>query len=179
MDIGGRRGYNIPSFKVGVITAVIIHWTAGADGVNSLEADSYNYIIGRDGKVTEGDFPISAQIPPIKSGKYAAHTLNANSRRVGVSLDAMAGANESPFRTGSNPITEVQLDAMARLVADINKACKLKVLRTTNLTHAEVQRTLGIRQNNKWDITWLPGMTKPGDAIEVGDRLRKRISGYM
>ena len=115
----------------------------------------------------------------VKNGKYAAHTLNANSRRVGVSLDAMAGATESPFRTGSNPITEVQLDAMARLVADINKACKLKVLRTTNLTHAEVQRTLGIRQNNKWDITWLPGMTKPGDAIEVGDRLRKRISEYM
>lgn len=179
MDFGIRRGYFVPDFEAGTIVGVVIHWTAGADGINDVEADSYNYLVGRDGKITEGDFPISAQIPPIKAGKYAAHTLNANSRRVGVALDAMGGAVESPFKTGKYPITEKQLTAAAQLIAAINKACKIKVSRETNLTHAEVQRTLGIKQRNKWDITWLPGMSKPGDPIAVGDQIRKMISEYM
>ena len=179
MDIGSRRGHFVPAIQAGLLTGVVIHWTAGADGVNSLEKDSYNYVVGRDGKVTEGDFPLTAQIPPLRPGKYAAHALNANSRRVGVSMDAMAGANERPFRVGSNPITKIQLEETARLVAAINRACGIKVTRQTNLTHAEIQRTLGIRQNNKWDVTWIPGMDKPGDPIEVGDVIRKMISGYM
>ena len=91
----------------------------------------------------------------------------------------MAGAVESPFSAGKYPITKIQLEAAARLVASINKACKLNVSRQTNLTHAEVQRTLGIKQKNKWDITWLSDMTKPGDPIEVGDIIRKKISEYM
>lgn len=179
MDVRRDRGIFIPTLKVGMLTAVIIHWTAGADGINQQEDDSYNYIVDRAGKVHEGTHPLAAQVPPLLKGKYAAHTLNANSRRAGVSMDAMAGAVERPFNPGKNPITKVQLEATAKLVAQINKQAGIKVSRKTNLTHAEVQRTLGIRQNNKWDVMWLPGMAKPGDPIEVGDIIRKKIEGYM
>ncbi|MDN3712110.1 hypothetical protein QWZ10_10465 [Paracoccus cavernae] len=33
---------------------IILHWTAGADGVTPHEADSYNFLIGRDGTITPG-----------------------------------------------------------------------------------------------------------------------------
>ena len=58
---------------------IILHWTAGADGVNETESDSYNFIVGRDGSVTNGSHPPEAQVPPLKYGHYAAHTLNCNS----------------------------------------------------------------------------------------------------
>lgn len=154
---------------------IILHWTAGADGVIPVEADSYNFIVGRDGKVTPGSHPPEAQIPPLKPGKYAAHTLNANSNSIGVSLDAMAGAVERPFNAGRFPITEVQVDAAAKLVADLCKKYRIPVTRETVLSHAEVQPTLKITQRNKWDITWLPGMTSVKDAVEVGDILRDKV----
>lgn len=157
---------------------VILHWTAGADGIIALEADSYNYIISRDGTIHPG-VPVNRQVPPLINGAYAAHTYHANSYAIGVSLDAMAGAHERPLRTGKYPITQVQLDAMIVLVADLCKQYGIPVTRETVLTHAEVQHTLGIKQKNKWDITWIPGMKAVGDPLNVGDVLRKRIKAQM
>lgn len=158
---------------------IIMHWTAGADGVNDVEADSYHLLVGRDGTVTQGDFAISANIPPLMDNLYAAHTRACNSRSIGIAMDAMAGAQERPFKPGLYPITEIQVDAFCREVARLSVEWNIPVIRTKVLTHAEVQGTLGIRQNNKWDITWLPGMTKPGLPLDVGDVLRKRIRGYL
>ena len=158
---------------------IILHWTAGADGVTPHEADSYNFLIGRDGTITPGAHPPEAQIPPLRAGAYAAHTLNGNSNRIGVALDAMAEANERPFRAGRFPITEVQLDVLVTFVADLCRQYRIPVTRRTVLSHAEVQPTLGIRQNAKWDISWLPGMDAPGDPVAVGDQLRARIRAAM
>lgn len=155
---------------------IILHWTAGADGLNNAERDSYHFIISRDGKVWQGLDRIADNIPPLKQGKYAAHTLNCNSYSIGVALDAMGGANENPFIVGKYPITDVQLQAMAEEVARLCARYDIPVTRGTVLTHAEVERTLGIKQKAKWDITWLPGMVKPGDAILVGDRLRAMVT---
>ena len=155
---------------------VILHWTAGADGVIGVESDAYHYIVGRDGTVTRGQDPIAANVPPLVPGQYAAHTRGCNSYSIGVSLDAMAGARERPFDPGRYPITETQLDAMAKLVAQLCADYAIPVTRRTVLTHAEVQPTLGIPQKNKWDITWLPGMAGPGDPVVVGDVLRQRIA---
>lgn len=156
------------------LTRVHLHWTAGADGVTELERSHYHYIVGRDGAVTKGRLPPEANRAPIR-GDYAAHTLGANSGAIGVALDAMAGAVERPFSAGPCPITEVQLEAMARLVAGLCREWRIGVTRKTVLTHAEVQPTLGIQQRGKWDITWLPGMDKPGDPVKVGDMLRARV----
>jgi N-acetyl-anhydromuramyl-L-alanine amidase AmpD len=157
---------------------IILHWTAGADGLNEAETDAYHFIVARDGKVYEGQDKPEDNIAPL-GAKYAAHTLNCNGGSIGVSLDAMADAKERPFRAGRFPITEAQLDGMAALVARLCVKYGIPVTRRTVLTHAEVQPTLGIPQRQKWDITWLPGMDKPGDAVAVGDVLRARITAAM
>ncbi len=152
-----------------------LHWTGGADGVNAAEADAYHFIIGRDGTVYQGQDRPEANRAPL-GPRYAAHTLNANTDAIGVALDAMADARERPFRAGKYPITPQQLQAMARLAAELCQRYGIPVTRQTVLTHAEVQPTLGIRQKAKWDITWLPGMTAPGDPVAVGDVLRAMIA---
>lgn len=158
---------------------VIMHWTAGADGIISLERDHYHILISRDGSTFDGTHPISANVPPLVSGQYAAHTLNCNSYSIGVALDAMAGAVQSPFNPGRYPITSVQVEAMIDVVANLCNGYAIPIARETVLTHAEVQPTLGIAQKWKWDITWLPGMNKPGDPVEVGDSLRSRIAARL
>lgn len=151
------------------------HWTAGAPGVNPKEADSYNFIIAwPDGEVIEC-VPVKRQVPPLVNGAYAAHTKDANSWAIGIAVDAMADAQERPFSAGEYPITQKQIDALVKLSRDLGRQYGIPVTRQTMLSHAEVQKTLGIRQNAKWDITWLPGMDAPGDAVAVGDTLRAMV----
>lgn len=161
---------------------IILHWTAGADGVTPHEADSYNFLIGRDGTITAGAHPPEAQTAAnVAKGSryYAAHTRACNTNSIGVSLDAMGDANERPFRPGRFPITELQLDVLVTFVADLCLKYRIPVTRRTVLSHAEVQTTLGVKQNGKWDISWLPGMDAPGDPVAVGDQLRARILAAM
>ena len=150
-----------------------MHWSAGADGVIAMESNRYHFLVGRDGKITAG-VPVSANAAPIR-GNYAAHTLNANTDAIGVCMDAMAGAVERPFSAGEYPITPIQVDVFCRLCADLCKQYDIPITRSTVLTHAEVQPTLKIPQRQKWDITWLPGMSAPRNPIVVGDILRQKI----
>jgi N-acetylmuramoyl-L-alanine amidase len=160
------------------IIGVTWHWTAGADGINDLEKDHYNFIINREGVTFPGDFPPEAQIPAnIKRGSnfYAAHTLSANSYRIGYAADAMAGAQERPLVWGSAPLTEIQIKNMMKFTAGLVRVYKLSVSRQTILSHAEIEPTLGIKQRQKWDITCLPGDVKVRSAVEVGDILRDMV----
>lgn len=160
------------------IIGITWHWTAGADGIIPLEEDHYNFITDRKGKTVPGDFPPEAQTPEnIKKGSkfYAAHTLNCNSYRIGHAADAMAGAQEKPLVWGKYPLTEVQIKEMIKFDATLVKKYGIIVERRTCLSHAEVQATLGIKQNQKWDITCLPGDTKVRSALEVGDILRDML----
>jgi len=75
-----------------------------------------------------------------------------------------------------NYVTEVQLTAFINLVSELADTYDIPVTRRTILSHAEVQPTLGIKQNGKWDFTWVVGMPAPGDPVEVGDMLRDLIS---
>lgn len=158
---------------------IIMHWTAGADGVIPLEADAYHFIVGRDGTITEGKDKPGDNVPPLREGAYAAHTKGLNGYSIGVAMDGMANAVERPFDQGRFPLTEKQVDAFCRLVARLADQFDIPVVRDRVLTHAEVQPTLGVKQNNKWDITWLPGMAKPRDPIAIGDELRRRIRLVM
>lgn len=153
---------------------IVLHWTAGAEGVIALERRHYHAIIGQDGKTYLGNHRPEAN--GVIRGQYAAHTRGLNTGSIGVALDAMAGAREVPFDAGSNPITGTMVDALCETVADMCETYSIPVTPWTVLTHAEVQGTLGVRQRNKWDITWLPGMDKPGDAVEVGNILRAKIT---
>jgi hypothetical protein len=87
----------------------------------------------------------------------------------------MVGAVERPFSSGQAPITKEQVDALVALTARLAAQYDIPVTRETVLTHAEVQTTLGVKQRNKWDIMWLPGMTGPDNPVVVGDKLRGLI----
>ena len=155
---------------------LILHWSAGAHKVTETDKAHYHFIIDGAGNVCAGRHPVEANENPIK-GKYAAHTLNCNTGSIGVAVAAMAGAVERPFNPGKQPITEAQVDALVALCRMLAAQYDIPVTRRTVLSHAEVQPTLGIKQRGKWDITYLPGMDKPGDPVAVGDKLRAMIGG--
>ena len=151
------------------------HWTAGAPGINPKESDSYNFVITwPDGDVVPC-VPVERQIPPLVNGAYAAHTRSANSWAIGIAVDAMAGAKERPFSAGKHPITQKQVDALVALSHRLGKQYGIPITPQTMLSHAEVQPTLGIKQNAKWDIMWLPGMAIPNDPVAVGNKLRAMV----
>lgn len=177
LDQHGGHGVSDLFHKSG-LHRIHLHWTAGADGVIQMEKSAYNGLVTRDGERVEGLFPFEAQAN-YAVGQAASHTLNANSGAIGLTADAMANARERPFDRGSAPMTPRQVDELCRWTAECCAAYWIPVSRFSALTHAEVQPTLGIRQRWKWDITWLPGMSAPGDPIDVGDRLRAMISEHM
>lgn len=158
---------------------IILHWSAGTHAVSALDRQHYHFIIDGAGAVHDGNHKPEANAGALKSGAYAAHTLNANTGSIGVSLAAMAGAVERPFAAGKYPLTDAQVEALVALCARLCDRYGIAVTRRTVLSHAEVQPTLGIKQAGKWDIAWLPGMAKPGDPVAVGDQLRERIAAAM
>lgn len=154
---------------------IILHWTAGSYKASRRDRDAYHFIVEGDGTVVEGDYPPEANAH-IRPPHYAAHTGRGNTGSIGVSVAAMHGAHGWPRMVpGRYPITDTQLDAMAKLVADLCRRYDIPITRRTVLTHAEVEPTLGIKQRGKWDIRWLPGMTKVGDPIGVGDTIRAMV----
>jgi len=157
---------------------IIIHWTAGSHTASALDREHYHFLVEGDGTELSGQWPVSANAKIVGSN-YAAHTLGTNTGSIGVAVCAMAGAKERPFNAGRFPITVTQMDAMAALVGRLCAKYKIPVTRTTVLTHAEVQTTLGINQRGKWDIMWLPGMAAADDPLKVGDRIREMVATSM
>ena len=172
-----RKGVEEPEqvFHASGLHRIIMHWTAGAYGDIAMERDAYHALIARDGRVILGTKPPEAN-RSAQDGIYAQHTRWLNTGSIGVAVDAMADAREVPFDWGSAPVTRAQIDGLARAVADFAETYDIPVSRYSTLTHAEVQPTLGVRQRWKWDITVLPGMTKPGDPVAVGDAIRERVT---
>lgn len=158
---------------------IVWHWTAGKHTPSAYERRRYHFLIDGSGNVVSGAFPVEANVPPLRSGKYAAHTLSLNSHSIGISLAAMSDAQERPFATGPFPITDAQVAALVKLTAQLAKQYDVPVTRQRMLSHAEVQPTLGVRQRNKWDIMWLPDMAAPSDPLLVGDRLRAMVQKEM
>lgn len=157
---------------------IVLHWTAGGPAASVLDKEHYHFMVQQDGKVVTGNRTPEDNIT-CSDGRYAAHTLNANTGRIGVALCGMVGAVQSPFTPGRSPITWSQIGAACRLVAQLCRKYEIAVTRQTVLTHAEVSPTLGIKQRGKWDIAWLPGMAASGDPVAVGDRLRHDISAAL
>lgn len=160
------------------LVRIIMHWSAGGHSANSNDRKHYHEIVEGDGTRVEGDLLPEAN-NSTGDGNYAAHTRMFNTGSIGLSMAAMEGALENPFDAGSAPITPEQLEAFVAMVAEYADTYKIPVTRRTILSHAEVQITHGIMQLGKWDITWLPGMKRPRDPIEVGDRLREMIAAKL
>lgn len=157
---------------------IVFHWTAGANAPSGLDKSHYHILIAGSGEIVRGR-SIADNVPPLITGRYAAHTRGHNSNIIGVSLCCMLGAKESPFSAGTQPMRQVQRDLLPRVLAELCRAYRIPVTRKTVLSHAEVQSTLGITQAGKWDITWVPGMAKPGNAIAIGDEIRAEVSRML
>ncbi|MDW3222805.1 MAG: peptidoglycan-binding protein [Paracoccaceae bacterium] len=161
------------------MTRIILHWTGGTHSPSSSEKKHYHILIDGEGEPHRGKLPISANVPPLRSGAYAAHTFRANSHSIGVSLCAMGGnARENPFRSGPFPITRAQWEMLAQVAAELCLRYGIPVTRKTVLGHGEVQNNLGIEQNGKWDPLALP-WDPQRPYIEVGDGLRARAQEIL
>jgi hypothetical protein len=156
------------------MSRIIVHWTAGAHLANATDLKHYHILVEGDGKVVRGHPSIQLNEAPAKAG-YAAHTANLNSGSIGVSMCGMVGAVEKPFNAGRAPLTKVQWDRMARVVAELAARYQIPVAPTTVLSHAEVQANLGVKQSGKWDIAILPFDQSFNTAKKVGDRLRAEV----
>lgn len=158
------------------VRGVVWHWTAGAHGIIELERNHYNWLFDRVGSVYDGNHSVQDQVNyDANRGVGASHTKSMNTGWIGLSVDAMAGAVESPLNWGTNPLTWEGIDAMLEWTMDLCKEYQIPVSPWTTLSHAEVQQNLGVQQRFKWDYKVLPGDTRARDARKVGDELRDRM----
>ncbi|HYI27566.1 MAG TPA: N-acetylmuramoyl-L-alanine amidase [Bradyrhizobium sp.] len=178
----------VPSVPAGVVPAdwmpwarmqrIIIHWSAGANKVSAIDRKHYHLILDGEGNLVRGDHSIADNVST-GDGKYAAHTLGLNSGSIGVSLAGMAGATESPFQPGKSPITRAQWEKLPLVLADLCRRYAINVAATTVLSHAEVEKTLGIKQRGKWDIARLPFDPSIVGAKAVGDQFRAATKALL
>lgn len=157
---------------------IVFHWTGGGPKASHIDRMHYHYLVQSDGTIVPGDHPPSDNLNT-RDGDYAAHTLNANTGRIGVALCGMMGAVERPFMAGASPINWTQINALCGLLADLCRRYSIPVTRQAVLSHAEVQPTLGIPQRGKWDVCWLPGMAAVADPLVIGDRIRGDVLKIM
>jgi N-acetyl-anhydromuramyl-L-alanine amidase AmpD len=160
-----------------MMNRIIWHWAASTYAISADAHNRYHFNINGAGEVVPGRHRVEANAPGqrLQAGKYAAHVLNLNSGSIGNSVAGMHGAREVPFSVGNFPMTELQIESLINLTVNQVRNYNIPVTKEHVLSHAEVQPTLGVRQNNKWDFMWLPGMSFPRYSVEVGDMLRERV----
>ena len=159
------------------IHALVWHWPAGRDMPTADDLLHYNDVFDCDGNQYDGGARIEHQANYDWRRKIGvSHSLNANTGRGGLSVAGMHGAEGWPsLKWGSYPITWEGIDGMLKRSAQYCHAFDIPVTKWSTLSHAEIEQTLGIKQNNKWDYMVLPGFTAPVNAVKVGDILRARL----
>lgn len=160
------------------MSKIIVHWSAGQNKASDVDKEHYHFIVEGSGNVVRGDNSIADNVNTA-DGKYAAHTRGTNTGSIGVSYAGMLGAVENPFNPGKYPITKTQWEAGIKLIAQLAKEYSIPVTDKTILTHAEVQKNLGIAQAGKWDFTRLVFAPELIGAKAVGDRMRAEIKAAM
>ncbi len=156
---------------------IIVHWTAGAHTASANDVEHYHVLIEGDGTLRRGKLSIADNVSAA-DGKYVAHTKDCNTGSIGVSLCAMRGAKESPFNAGPSPITKAQWDILPLVLADLCRRYAINPSPTTLLSHAEVERTLGIKQRGKWDIARLP-FGSAQTATTIGNQFRDATKALL
>lgn len=150
---------------------IITHWTCGRHSANSVDRAHYHILIEGGGALVRGDHSIADNVST-GDGRYAAHTLGANTAGIGVALCGMMDCREEPFSPGPYPITWEQWKTLALVIADLCEAYNIDVSPTTVLGHGEVQTNLGIKQRGKWDPLVLPWQ-QGWNRRQVGEQMRQ------
>jgi hypothetical protein len=163
-----------------IMKRVILHWTAGSYTPSEHDKDCYHLLIDGWSRVVRGKHSILAneRIGSKSADYYAAHTRGTNTGSIGLSICAMSGANEVPFRAGEYPLKEEQWVRAAEVTAELCKRYGIPVNDKTVLTHAEVQKNLGKPQSGKWDISRLP-FSDLKSAKACGDNFRAMVKDFM
>lgn len=156
---------------------IVFHWTAGTNFPNVLDLQHYHFLIDKNSVITRA-VPIARNSAKGLQPKYAAHTLGFNTGSIGISLCGMASAIESPFDAGSYPINEAQLMKAIEIGKELASVYKIPITPKTTLSHAEVQKNLGITQRGKWDIAVFPWASSQfNTAAKCGDFIRAHMKG--
>lgn len=160
---------------------VILHWTAGSYTASALDQEHYHFLIDGRPKLVRGLHSVIRNefIGKKSQDEYAAHTKGTNTGSIGISLCGSAGAVEYPFNAGKFPIKEAQWQLAAEVTATLCRRYSIPVTPKTVLSHAEVQSTLGIRQNGKWDIAKLTFGKGLVTAEACGDDFRRRVQEQL
>lgn len=156
-------------------TRIICHWTAGSYQASTVDRKHYHFLVEEDGTIVQGVHTIDDN-DSTADGRYAAHTLRANTKSIGLSVCCMAGATKRD--PGQYPMTFRQWQRMAELAAELCGHYKIVVTPQTVLGHFEVERLLHIPQRGKWDPGFLPWDPSASEH-EVGDRFRDLVSSFL
>lgn len=152
---------------------IILHWTAGTNEVSAIDREHYHWIIDGAGKIIPGRYSI-ADNDNTSDGRYAAHTLNCNTRSVGLAVAGMAGGRNTQY-----PISTLQIQQLCQLAAQICQHYQIDISEQTVLMHSEVQTALGIPQRGKIDLDWLTCYPELKNRAEVGRYLRDQIAANL
>jgi len=155
------------------------HWAASSYNVSEELCSHYNGVSDHEGNHHEGGARPEHQADYRAGRVGVSHTLNGNTGAIGEAVTGMHGSSDYPFSWGDYPLTWAAIDMMLEKTAQHCHDFDIPVSRTSTLSHAEIQTTLGIRQNAKWDFMVLPGMDKVWDPVSIGDALRERLLRFL
>jgi hypothetical protein len=161
------------------LRAVLLHWTAG-DYATIFPA--YHFCLsGERDVVVTATHDLRANMRDVRDAPdaYAAHTLGRNSYAAGIAVCAMHAASPRDF--GSYPLTPDQIEALCVVAAALVRFYGIALHEVR--THAEAALEDGYfgagGEDVRWDIARLHPAAqplRPAEALEVGDRLRRRIA---
>lgn len=166
------------------VSRIIFHWTAGTHRASQNDKAHYHILVEGDAGLVRGIPSIDLNSEPSARKGYAAHTFQCNTGSIGTSMCCMGEkvngeVRESPFNPGPWPMTRVQWDRMAEVIADLCQRYAIPVSTHTVLSHAEVQGTLGKKQKGKWDVTRLAFDPAVVGAKACGDLMRSKVAALM
>lgn len=167
-------------FGVSGLHRIHWHWTASTYAVTDEVRSHYNDVHDVEGNSYDGGARAEHQANyDWRKGVGVSHTLNANTGAIGQAVAAMGNAQGWPVNIGKWPLSWDGIDAMLMRSIDYHHQFDIPITPYSTLSHAEVQPTLGIKQNGKWDYQILPDGTKIIDPVRCGAILRERMIGLM
>lgn len=156
----------------GEIKHIYLHWTAGHYG---QAYDDYHINIDGDGSVYQ---------TCVKLTERKAHTWRRNTGAIGIAVccayNARCGRTKETLYLGDEPITLLQINALAWVLAHLCQALDLPLDAEHVLTHAEAATLdgygpYGPDPDCRWDLYLLP---KPheGTLLPGGEVIREMAS---
>jgi hypothetical protein len=162
------------------LNRIIWHHSGGPYRPTRDDLAAYHRATDGDGQVHPGEHPVVANAAGRRliPGQYAAHCKNLNGGSIGLVICAMGGASwGDPFGSTTFPVRPVQIDALVAETARLCVEYGITPDRRFTLSHAEVELTLNVDQDAKWDFDYpLDGRKAARNAVAIGDELRQEVS---